>query len=288
LQNVEFFDIDHFENNYHRVKPPASIADFIDFFWETKFDHLWEKYPDGFSDALFPNIGYTYLINLGTPFTMQVGDKFFDMKADGFLPRNSAIECYHQKDNCLFGIKFKVSPVIYEKKINFSEYKGHISPLSYLMEPAIIQQVKTAPSFNDRLLILYNYFEKILKKHRGSMLPVKVVTQVLDHCGNNNGFSVSVKELANQHNISSRTLQRYFEQVTSLGSKQALQIMRIRKAAHHLATSPDTFDYSIYGYYDHSHFHKHLKSFLQKETLAAVKPHLKLLSSLHKNGKTVS
>ena len=80
MQHIEFFDIDHFENNYHRVKPPAYLAHFIDFFWQTKFEHLWEQYPQGFSDALFPNTGYTYLINLGTPFVMQVDEKQTQMK----------------------------------------------------------------------------------------------------------------------------------------------------------------------------------------------------------------
>ena len=213
---------------------------------------------------------------------MQVGDKFFDMKTDGFLPRNKAIECYHQKDNRLFGIKFKVSPIIYEKKINFSEYKNHIFPLSYLMETAVIQKVKGAATFHDRLSILYEYFEVIVKKYHGSMLPVQVVTEILDRCNKRNEFSVSVKELSERYSISSRTLQRYFETVTSLSSKKALQIMRIRKAAHHLATSPGDFDFNLYGYYDHSHFYKHLKIFLQKDTLSALQPHLKLLSSLHK------
>jgi hypothetical protein len=46
-----------------------------------------EKYPKGFSDVLFPNIGYTYLINLGTPFIMQVEDKKFEMKTDGFFAK---------------------------------------------------------------------------------------------------------------------------------------------------------------------------------------------------------
>ena len=105
MQHIEFFDIDHFENNYHRVKPAPSLTHFIDFFWETNFDELWKKYPDGFSDALFPNIGYTYLINLGTPFVMEVADQKFEMKTDGFLPRHNAIECYHKTGNKLFGIK---------------------------------------------------------------------------------------------------------------------------------------------------------------------------------------
>ena len=89
------------------------------------------------------------------------------------------------------------------------------------------------------------------------------------------------KHLRSKYNISTRTLQRYFENTTSISSKQALQILRIRKATHHLATSPDDFHFSLYGYYDKSHFYKHLKKFLQKKTLKNLKPHLKLLGRLH-------
>jgi hypothetical protein len=63
-----------------------------------------KQHRNGFSDALFPNIGYTFLLNLSTPLVVQVGDKKFELKTDGFLPRHKAIECYHQQGNCLFGI----------------------------------------------------------------------------------------------------------------------------------------------------------------------------------------
>ena len=132
-QHVEFIHTGHFTNCYHRKKAAASLSLFIDFFWETDFDSLWEKYPDGFSDVLFPNTGYTYLINLGTPFVMQVADKKFHMKTDGFLPRHKAIECYHKPGNKIFGIKFKTSPIVFEKKINFAEYRESIFPLSYFL-----------------------------------------------------------------------------------------------------------------------------------------------------------
>ena len=95
-----------------------------------------QQNPDGFSDALFPNIGYTYLINLGTPFIMQIGEKKFNMKTDGFLPRNKSIECYHRQGSKLFGIKFKISPIIFKTRVNFGEYREYIYPLSYLMRIA--------------------------------------------------------------------------------------------------------------------------------------------------------
>lgn len=280
MQHIEFFHTDHFESNYHRVKPSPALSGFIDFFWQTKFETLWEKYPGGFSDALFPNIGYTYLLNLGTPFIMQVGEKSFEMKTDGFLPRHRAIECYHQPGNDIFGIKFKISPVIFKKKINFSEYREFIYPLSYLMEQAVIDKAKKADCFNDRVIILSEYFQSITEKH--SWEPIRIVSEILQHCDSKNDFITPVEDFAAKYGISARTLQRYFEHTTSLSSKQALQIMRIRKAAEHLVNSPSDFNSTIYGYYDHSHFYKHLRQFLKKETVKSLQPHLKLLSKLHK------
>ena len=281
MQHIEFFDIDHFKNNYHRVPPHEELAHFIDFFWETKFDELLQQNPEGFSDALFPNIGYTYLINLGTPFVMQVDEKRFEMKGDGFLPRHKSIECFHQAGNRLFGIKFRVSPVICEKKINFSEYREYIFPLSYLLDQQIINKVKDAFDFDARVDVLTSYFLNIVRKNSAHRQPIQIVTGILERCNVTNNFTTPVQRLAGQYNISTRTLQRYFERTTSISSKKALQILRIRKATQHLATSPADFHFSLYGYYDHSHFYKHLKQFLQKETIKNLRPHLKLLEELH-------
>jgi AraC-like DNA-binding protein len=281
VQHIEFFDIDHFENYYYRTKPSEDLNHFIDFFWETRFEDLLRENPQGFSDTLFPNIGYTYLINLGTPFIMQVDEKSFERRSDGFLPRNKSIECFHSAGNHLFGIKFKVSPVIFEKRINFSEYREYIFPLSYLLDQHIINEIKKATDFNERVIVLTSYFQKIVQKYHGSLRPIQIVTEILEQCNATNNFTTPIQSFASKYNISTRTLQRYFEITTSISSKQALQILRIRKATNDLATSPDSFNFSLYGYYDKSHFYKHLKNFLQKSTLQNLKPHLKLLGGLH-------
>lgn len=281
MQHIEFFHIEHFEKDYHRVKPAPELESFIDFFWETKFDDLLLQYPEGFSDALFPNIGYTYLINLGTPFVMQVGDKKFDMKTDGFLPRSNSIECYHHPGNKLFGIKFKISPIIFNTKVNFSEYREYIYPLSYLMEQTVIDKVKKAAFFEERISILNEYFQSIVKTYSGSWEPIRIVSEILQHCSSTNDFRTTVEEFAAQHKISERTLHRYFETTTSLSSKKALQILRIRKATAQLALAPQDFDFKNYGYYDYSHFCKHLKQFLKKDTVAKLKPHLQLLQKIN-------
>jgi AraC-like DNA-binding protein len=274
---VEFFNKDHFELRYHRKSARRSLAHFIDFFWETNFDPLYEQYPEGFSDALFPNVGYTYLINLGTPFVMQLEEASFEMRTDGFLPRHQNMVCHHSAGNKIFGIKFRVSPVIFEKRVNFSEYREYIFPLAYLMDRSLMAQVKSAPSFNERARIVSDHYSRIIDRYHGSLKPVDIVTEILRNCTEKNNFNVAIEELAKHYGISSRTLQRYFESATSISSKHALQILRIRKAVEHLTTDSASFNYRHYGYYDYSHFYKHLKDFLKHHTANLSQPHLQLL-----------
>jgi AraC-like DNA-binding protein len=282
VRHIEFIHTNHFENNYHRHYVQGKLSLFVDFFWQTKFERLWNQYPNGFSDALFPNLGYTYLINLGTPFVMQVENKKFNMKTDGFLPRPGYIECFHQPGNVLFGIKFNVSPVIFEKKVDFADYKGSIFPLSYLVDPGLLEKIKKATSFDKRVQLLIKYYHQQLSRYEGSLKPVNIVTSILDNAATQNNYNVAIEELAKANHISSRTLQRYFLLCTGVNSKNALQILRIRKAINQMLSSPGRFHFSEYGYYDFSHFYKHLKQFLHNDALKQIKPHLRLLKAAKK------
>jgi transcriptional regulator GlxA family with amidase domain len=129
--------------------------------------------------------------------------------------------------------------------------------------------------------VLNEYFQSIIKTYSGSWEAIRIVSEILQHCSSTNDFTTTVEEFAAQHKISERTLHRYFESTTSLSSKKALQILRIRKAAEQLTNAPAEFNYTNYGYYDYSHFCKHLKQFLKKDTVAKLQPHLKLLQRIN-------
>lgn len=279
MQHVEFFDKAHFDFRYHRKKARKSIADFIEFFWETDFDDLWKQYPNGFSDALFPNIGYTYLINLGTPFVMQFQEKSHEIRSDGFLPRHKNMICHHSKGNRIFGIKFRISPIVFEKKVNFFDYREFIYPLAYLIERDVVEKLKKLPSFEKRVELISSHYEKMIVNNSGALRYVDIVTKTLKDFADR-GYDMGVEEAAEKHSISTRTLQRYFEATTSVSAKQAFQLMRIRSAVEALSTDPESFDSSAYGYYDHSHFYKHLRAFLYNPYLEMKQPHLKLLRSI--------
>ncbi len=264
MQHVEFIDRAHFEKNYFRKYPSGKLAEYIDFFWQTRFSKVLEKHPSGFSDVLFPNTGYSYLINMGTPYVMMVGEKKFSIKGDSFLPRHQRIECFHKTGNEIFGIKFRLSPVLLEKKIDFSEYRKSMSPLSYLIDKHAIDQVKDAPAFDHRVEILTSCFNNILKRNDKIAAPVNTVSSILRRCFQNNDFNLGIEELASGSSISSRTLHRYFECATSLSSKKTLQLMRIRKALTEMNTNAG-WCFSNYGYYDYSHFYRHLVQFMGKK-----------------------
>jgi AraC-like DNA-binding protein len=261
MQHLEFIHQDHFEDRYHRKWASGKLSDYIDFCWETDFEELLADHADGFSDVLFPNIGYTCIINIGTPFIMQLEKQSYEVKSDGFFPRHHYLTCHHSKGNQLFGIKFKVCPVLFEKKVDFSEYKDHVFPLAYLIEKTIVDKVKKAADFNERLKIIFNYYNSLIEKHESRFKYISIVTFLLKQSIEQQSFNTPVDALAASCNISKRSLQRYFEATTSFSTKPALQTIRIRAAVKALTDDPTAFDYRTFGYYDYSHFCKHLKQF---------------------------
>jgi AraC-like DNA-binding protein len=200
-----------------------------------------------------------------------------EMKTDGFLPRHKSLVCHHSTGNKIFGIKFRISPFVFQKRIDFSEYRNYIFPLAYLIERDVVAQVKEAGSFARRVEIVAAHYKKIVEQHRGSLRHIDIVAGVLQQSAEAPAFTKPVEAWATEYGITTRTLQRYFEAATSISSKQALQIMRIRKAVDHLVTTPQSFHFSQYGYYDYSHFYKHLKGFLREHTTAVLQPHQHLL-----------
>ena len=264
MEHLEFINADHFRYNYYRIYATGELAQYIDFCWETDFSKLLKENPKGFADVLFPNIGYTYIINLGTPFTMELEKSSYKVKNEGFIPRHHYVTCHHSEGNQLFGIKFKVCPILFEKHVDFSEYKEQIYPLAYLIERNVMMGVKQSNSFDERVNVVFQHYKKLISKYKKQFNYVHIVTEIIDSCMAKNDFNKPLEELALSYNVSLRTLQRYFNACTSFSSKQALQAMRIRQAVKSFTADPASFSFSDYGYYDYSHFSKHLQQFTGK------------------------
>ena len=129
--------------------------------------------------------------------------------------------------------------------------------------------MKLAPNFDERVDIISNHYSLLVSKYKGSLKHVDVVTDVLANEEEAN-FTTPVEQLAASHQISMRTLQRYFELATGISCKQALQVMRIRKALTAFIEEPAKFNLHDFGYFDRSHFYKHASQFLQGHKDAAL------------------
>jgi AraC-like DNA-binding protein len=69
--------------------------------------------------------------------------------------------------------------------------------------------------------------------------------------------TASVEELAAEHNVAARTLQRLFRRYIGVGPKWVLKRLRVHQAAEQLASpaSPNWTELALdLGYYDHAHF----------------------------------
>jgi AraC-like DNA-binding protein len=260
-QHKEFIDEEHFEHMYSYIFARHELSMYIEYCWETRFGSLLDEVPEGFSDVVFPSIGYTYMINLGTPFKIEIDNQIFEVKSSGFLPRHVPIIAHHAVGTKIFGIKFKICPIVFEKEVDFSDYKQYIYPLAYLMDKTVIEKVKAAQSFHERTHIVFEHYNAIIKMHAGALQYVTTVTEILKRYKEENQFNLAIGRIAEHYNISPRTLGRYFETTTGFSSKQALQIIRIRKAVAQFVRNPKEFDYTKYGYWDFSHFCKHFKQF---------------------------
>jgi AraC-like DNA-binding protein len=260
-QHIEFIDKAHFESTYSRIFAENKLSMYIEFCWETRFGSLLEEVPHGFSDVLFPNIGYTYMINLGTPYKIELDSQIFEVRSGSFLPRHVPIIAHHTVGNRVFGIKFKVCPIVFEKDVDFSDYKEFVYPLAYLIDKTVIEKVKAAQNFQERSQIVFEHYNALIEMHSGSFEYVTMVTEILKTFEEKNHFNLAIEHTAKQFNVNPRTLGKYFETTTSFSTKQALQTIRIRKALADFIRNPLEFDHTKYGYWDYSHFSKHLKQF---------------------------
>lgn len=120
---------------------------------------------------------------------MQLQKDSFEVKNDGFIPSHSYITCHQSFGNRLFGIKFKVCPIVFEKDIDFSEYREFIFPLAYLIDRSIVNKVKSASSFIHRAAIVFENYENLVNKYEGLLKYVNNVTEIVTDCKNKNDFN---------------------------------------------------------------------------------------------------
>lgn len=234
------------------MPPSPALNNYVEFYWQSHYTETGR-----FTIKTFPRIGSTLLFCLDTPFTLQHGSKQYKVEKTCRYLRNKIIVSCHSHDDLLFGVQLRVD----------------FSFLRHIKREAIIDngdkdssmnnvwtQLKDASTMAERVHCLEAFLLNMLNDKEE--YKANNVTNILSEYCNNMDIYSSLNKLNAGTFHSSKTIERHFKYCTGLSPKQAVKLIRIRRASQDYISNKKNFDYRDYGYYDNSHFHKEFNWFI--------------------------
>jgi len=253
---------------YTFQQPCEELADHIEFFSESSLEAT-KQHVSGknFSVKMFASWTPTFYINLGAPYEIQVGSKrhFIAGDEDILILRNSIVERYNTPTDNIFTVKFYPGgleamldikqPLLADKVINLKE----------LLPKKLLHKIKQPITFEERVELMQNFFMVGYRKPHDHY--IKFVRDAIDNFSTT-GLQASNSDLAERMFTTSKTINRYFNQVIGTSPKNYFSIMRARTAlTGYVGNKPEFIPYD-YGYYDMSHFYKDVVKFTGQKLAA--------------------
>jgi AraC-like DNA-binding protein len=248
---------------YQFSKPCEKLAEYIEFFSESSFENTSQfigRQP--FSVRMFPSWTPTIWINLGAPYLLQMSGRTFPVQQDDdiLVLRNVTVTRQNLPSDHIFTIKFFPGGLETILGINQPGLINRIVNVSDIMPGTLIQRIKKKSAFEGRMVLLEEFFIQQLKKQTAKDHYIKLVTDSIDfYCAP--GMKYNTSEVAEKMFVTSKTINRYFNNIVGTSPKKYFSIIRARKALAFYRADKKTFDPGEYGYYDMSHFYKEVVNF---------------------------
>lgn len=248
--------------------PCFELMDHIEFFSESSSDatrqHIQGQY---FSVRMFPSWTPTMYINLGEPYFISVGNYNFFVSHDQdiLILRDSIVERQNSLSDHIFTIKFLPGSLEDLFGIPPDSLLGQATDLRSVLPARILQQIKQAENFDERVLLAENFLVmKIGEKKDHRLHSVREVISAYSEAG----MRPNINELAGRSFTSSKTLNRYFHRVIGTSPKNYFSTVRARTALHDYVDKGAAFSPSAFGYFDMSHFYKDVIQFTGQKLTA--------------------
>ncbi len=248
-----FEDIRQF---YHFHFPKGELGKYIEFFSESAVDltqDLLKNEP--FSVRMFPSWSPTCYINLGEPYHLLDRGEVYTVREDEdvLVLRDSMVERFNSPLDHIVTIKFR--PGGTEALLNepITNLNNHALALSTLLPKRLIQSVKKAESFSQRVVLLEAFFSNRLPGNPG--FRVQYMQEAIT-AYQASGYALNNSALADILCLTPKTLNRYFIQVAGVAPKIFLGNLRARMALADYIQTRRGFVAAKYGYFDSSHFYK--------------------------------
>jgi len=265
---VEIFE--NIRKIYTFREPCAELADHVEFFSESSFEATKRHIAgESFSVKMFASWTPTFYINLGAPYEIVVGNKqyFINTDEDILILRNSIVERYNTPTDNIFTVKF--FPGGLEAILDIKQHLlvDKVVNLNKILPPKLLQQIKLADSFDERIGLIQNFFSTTFHKKQDHYLKfVKDAVEIYSATG----MQFNNSTLAEKMFTTSKTINRYFNQVIGISPKNYFSLMRTRSALTGYVNGKESFVPFDYGYYDMSHFYKDVVKFTGQKLVEHV------------------
>jgi hypothetical protein len=256
---VEIFE--NIRKIYTFGAPRAELAEYIEFFSESSIEATRQHIAgQRFSVKMFPSWTPTFYINLGDPYEIAVSNKRYFVNADEdiLILRNSIVERYNTPTDNIFTVKF--FPGGLEAVLNIKQHLliDKVVNLNKILPPELLHNIKLVKTFGVRVKLMEDF---LLMNYRNKPDHyIKFVKDAIDTYAVN-GLEFNNSELAEKMFATSKTINRYFNNVIGTSPKNYFSIMRARTALTGYVNGREQFTPFNYGYYDMSHFYKDVVKF---------------------------
>ncbi|WP_057940600.1 helix-turn-helix transcriptional regulator [Algoriphagus resistens] len=233
--------------NYKEYIPSVELSNFIDKFW------IASEIENGFSQRILPEActNFVFLLNEneGTSNVLGVNTKFSQFKPS--------------RNDYYVGVSFQPGILGILTKEDFSQFQDSHIPIAELFPEfnnVYIEQLNEQNSDFKRVDFVKSSLQKMLlpKITETRLLSTSVANFIkADHVN-------AVENIAKQHHISIRQLQRKFKSEVGTSMKVFSRIIRFNKAVERIKKSKNESLLSIsldLGFYDHSHLTNEIKHF---------------------------
>lgn len=265
---TEIFD--NIRKLYQFYLPQNELREFIEFISESSAEDTFRQVANNpFTVRMFPSWTPTCYINLGEPYQLTVGANVYQIQkqTDVLILRNTIVERHNLPTDHIVTVKFFPGGLEAILGINQVQFSDQVVPLETILPSMLIQRVKQAADFDERINLLESFF---LSRLNGRNKPDHYRTIVSNTIGTfgKNGMELHTGQLADRLFLTSKTINRYFHRVIGTPPKQYLSTMRTRAALSNYVAHKDHFSPYDYGYYDMSHFYKDVVKFTGKKLSA--------------------
>ncbi len=253
---TEIFD--DIKKLYAFKNPCLELAKYIEFFSESCPNESGELIgEDELTVKLFPSFTPTIWLNLGTPYKLKNGHKttLVSEKSDVLVLRNAIVERTILPTDNIFTIKFY--PTAFQAIFGISQTKigDSIVDVHALIPSVILKKMKGLASFEERIILLENFFLGKLAENRQKNHQFGII-QAATNSFIKSGMEMKNTELANQLAVTEKSFYRYFKQTIGTHPKNYFAIVRARTALMAYKNSKSSFSPYDFGYFDYGHFSK--------------------------------